>query len=274
MTADYSPSDLRRILHVTGAQLRTYLRAAALPVFSIRQPQSYSFQHLVILRTAIGLGKAGIPVRRIRKVLGSLQRQLGNSRSMSSVKVYASGSGVIVWDGKNRWQPDSGQFVLNFEAHAPVEPARLKPRGPTGNSRHESALMWWNRGVELQEHAQEAAQRAYEEALRLEPSLSEAHINVGRLHHDAGRLKEAEASYRRAIRYRPELAIAYFNLGVVLEDRGRDAAAITAYEKALQRDPRLKQAHCNLGELYERQGRPTDALRHYAAAKRCGPGTE
>ena len=136
------------------------------------------------------------------------------------------------------------------------------------------ALMWWNRGVELQEHAQEAAQRAYEEALRLEPSLSEAHINVGRLHHDAGRLKEAEASYRRAIRYRPELAIAYFNLGVVLEDRGRDAAAITAYEKALQRDPRLKQAHCNLGELYERQGRPTDALRHYAAAKRCGPGTE
>jgi tetratricopeptide (TPR) repeat protein len=272
MTAAYSPSDLRRILHVTDAELRTYLRAASLPVFTVKQPQSYSFQHLVILRTAIGLGEAGISARRIRKVLASLQRQLGDSRSMSSVKVYASGTGVIVWDGTNRWQPDSGQFVLNFEAHASAKPARLKPRGQIGMSQRESALMWWNRGVELQEHSQEAAQRAYEEAVRLEPSLIEAHINLGRLYHDAGRLKEAEASYRRAIRYRPELATAYFNLGVVLEDRGRDSAAITAYEQALQRDPRLKPAHCHLGELYERHGRLTDALRHYAAAKRCGPG--
>jgi tetratricopeptide (TPR) repeat protein len=193
---------------------------------------------------------------------------------MSSVKVYASGSGVIVWDGTNRWQPDSGQFVLNFEAHASVEPAPLKPRGQTGKSRHESALMWWNRGVELQEYAQEAAQRAYEEALRLEPSLSEAHLNVGRLYHDAGRLTKAEASYRKAIQYRPEFAIAYFNLGVVLEDRGKDIAAITAYQQALQQDPRLKPAHCHLGELYERRGHLKEALRHYAAAKRCGAETE
>lgn len=268
MTAAYSPADLRRILHVPDSKLRTYLRAALLPVFSVKRPQSYSFQHLVILRTAMGLSDAGISVRRIRKVLASLQRQLGHS-PMSSVKVYASGSGVIVWDGTSRWQPDSGQFVLNFEATPSVKPTRLTPRDPTGLSRHESALMWWNRGLELQEHAQEAAQRAYEEAVRLEPSLSEAHVNVGRLYHEAGKLREAETSYRLAIRYRPDLAIAYFNLGVVLEDRGRDAAAISAYQRALERDPRMKAAHCNLGELFERQGRPKDALRHYAAAKRC-----
>lgn len=273
MTAAYSPSDLRRILHVSDTELRTYLRAASLPLSNTKQPESYSFQHLVILRTAIGLGKAGISTRKISKVLASLQRQLGTSRSMSSVKVYASGSGVIVWDGANRWQPDSGQFVLNFEAHASAEPARLKPRGPTDKSRHESALMWWHRGVELQEHAQEAAQRAYEEALRLEPSLSEAHLNLGRLYHDEGKLAKAEASYRRAIHHRPEFAIAYFNLGVVLEDRGKESAAITAYQQALERDPHLKPAHCHLGELYERHGRAKDALRHYAAAKRCDSDT-
>ena len=271
MTGSYSPSDLRRILHVTDAELRTCLRAALLPISTAKRPHSYSFQQLVVLRTAKGLSEAGVSIRRIRKVLASLQRQLGEHRSMSSVKVYASGRGVIVWDGTNRWQPDSGQFVLNFEARPSASPRRLEPRSRGGLSPHESALMWWRRGVELQEHAPEAASRAYEEAIRLDPALVEAHVNLGRLYHEASSLKEAEASYRRAIRHRPDFAVAYFNLGVVLEDRGRDAAAITAYQRALELDPRFQPAHCNLAELYERHERPKDALRHYAAAKRCHP---
>jgi tetratricopeptide (TPR) repeat protein len=269
MTGAYSPSDLRRILHMNEAELRSCLRSALLPISTPKQRQSYSFQQLVVLRTAKGLSEAGVSVRRIRKVLESLQRQLGESRAMSSLQVYASGRGVIVWDGTHRWQPDSGQFLLNFEARHSVSPRRLEPRRSDGKSRRDSALLWWKRGVELEGQAQEAACHAYEEAIRLDPSLAEAHVNLGRLYHDADKLKEAEASYRRAIRYGPELAVACYNLGVVLEDQGRDAAAISAYQRTLELDPRFRAAHCSLAELYERLGRAKDAFRHYAAATRC-----
>jgi tetratricopeptide (TPR) repeat protein len=270
MTGTYSVPDLRRILHVTDAELRAYLRAASLPIStSPKRLPAYSFQQLVVLRTTKGLREAGVSVRRIRKVLASLQRQLGDTPSMASVKVYASGRGVIVWDGTNRWQPDSGQYVLNFEARPPAIATRLTPRSRDRLSRADTAMLWCSRGVELEDHAQDAACRAYEEALRLDPSMVEAHVNVGRLYHEAGRLKDAEASYRCAIQHGPDVAVAHFNLGVVLEDRGRDLAAITAYQRALEIDPRFHPAHCSLAELYERLGRPQDALRHYAAAKRC-----
>ncbi|MGZ9188496.1 MAG: tetratricopeptide repeat protein [Nitrospira sp.] len=269
MTGAYTPSDLRRILHVTDAELRTCLRAASLPIStSKKRLQAYTFQQLVVLRTTKGLSDAGVSVRRIRKVLASLQRQLGDARSMASVKVYASGRGVIVWDGTNRWQPDSGQYVLNFEARPPATATRLTLRSRDRISRTESAVVWCTRGEELQDHAPDAACRAYEEALRLDPSLAEAHVNVGRLYHEAGRLADAEARYRSAVSHRPSLAVAHFNLGVVLEDQGQDTPAITAYQQALQLDAGFHMAHCHLAELYERHGRAKDALRHYAAARR------
>jgi len=271
MTGAYSPSDLRRILHMNEAELRSCLRSALLPLSTPKQRQSYSFQQLVVLRTAKGLREAGVSVRHIRKVLQSLQRQLGESRTMSSLQVYASGRAVIVWDGTHRWQPDSGQFLLNFEARPSASPRRLEPRRSDSKSRRDSALLWWRRGVELEGQAQEAACRAYEEAIRLDPSLAEAHVNVGRLYHEAHKLKEAEASYRQALQHCPDLVVACYNLGVVLEDQGRNAAAISAYQRALQLDPCFRAAHCSLAELYERLGRAKDALRHYAAAKRCRP---
>jgi len=270
MTGAYSASDLQRILHMNEAELRRCLRSALLPVPTSTQRQSYSFQQLVVLRTAKGLSEAGVSVRRIRKVLESLQRQLGESRAISSLQVYASGRAVIVWDGNHRWQPDSGQFLLNFEARPSAPSRRLQPRRPsTVNIRRDSALRWWTRGVELEGQAPEAACRAYEEAIRLNPCLAEAHVNLGRLYHEAGKLEEAEVSYRLAIEHGPDLVVAYYNLGVVLEDQGRDTAAIAAYQQTLQRDAMFRAAHCSLAELYERLGRAKEALRHYAAAKRC-----
>jgi hypothetical protein len=38
--------------------------------------------------------------------------------------VYADGSRVVAWDGASRWQPESGQFLFNFEADKVVRRAR------------------------------------------------------------------------------------------------------------------------------------------------------
>jgi len=267
MNAEFTAADLRRILRVSESGLRSCLRAALLPV-SPRPPGLYSFQNLVLLRTALGLKEEGVSMRRIRTVLLSLQRQLGEDQGMSSLKIYASGKRVVVWDGLSHWQPDSGQFLLNFDTKQILKPARLKASRREQPSQTEAALTWFERAMALQTDSRDEARRAYEEALRLQPTFVEAHINLGLLHHHAGDLKEAEACYRRALHFGPESALAHFNLAVVLEDQADKSGALTAYVEALKRAPDFREAHCNLAQLYEQLGRRLDAIRHYAAAKR------
>ena len=267
MNAEYTAAELCRILRVSDSGLRACLRAALLPVTPTR-PSLYSFQHLVMLRTAKGLTDVGVSVPHIRKVLHSLERQLGEGRTMSSVKIYASGKRVVVWDGASRWQPDSGQFLLNFDTTHLGETRRLKRTPRPRSSQAEEALAWFGRGMTLQEDSVEEARRAYQEAVRLRPAFVEAHINLGLLHHNAGDLSEAEACYRRAVQYGPDVALAHFNLAVVLEDQQDKSGALAAYEEALKQAPEFREAHCNVAQLYEQLGRRRDALRHYAAAKR------
>jgi tetratricopeptide (TPR) repeat protein len=268
MTGEYSAADLRRILHLNESQLRACLRAALLPAPKRESLCSYSFQNLVVLRTAKGLTEAGVSVTRIRKILECLARQLGEETAISSLKIYASGKRVVVWDGASRWQPDSGQFLLNFETAQILPPKSLAPRLDAGRSHREAAQRWFQRALALEEDSPEEARQAYQEAIRLHPALTDAHINLGRLHHNLGNLAEAEACYRSALQYEPKLALAHFNLGVVLEDRQKKSAAVLAYQEALKHAPAFLEAHCNLAQLYEKLGRKRDAFRHYAAANR------
>jgi len=266
MTGDYSLADLCRILRLSASGLRSCLRAALLSEHSKR----YSFQHLVILRTAKGLHEAGVSMRQIRKVLNSLQQQLGEGEALSSLNIYASGKRVVVWDGRSHWQPDSGQFLLNFETTQLATPTtRIRRRPRVQPSHAEAALTWFERAMELQDESPEEARRAYREAIRLRPAFVEAHLNLGLLYHDDGNLKDAEACYRRAVRYGPAWALAHFNLAMVLEDQDDRRGAIAAYQEALKSDPTFRDAHVNLAQLYEELGRMRDAVRHYAAAKRC-----
>jgi tetratricopeptide (TPR) repeat protein len=268
MTGEYTQADLRRILRLDGSQLRACLRAALLPVSGPESACAYSFQNLVVLRTTKGLTEAGVSVARIRKVLECLERQLGGETSISSLKIYASGKRVVVWDGASRWQPDSGQFLLNFETAQILPPRPMAPRKDPRQSDREAAQRWFQRALALEDDSPEEARRAYKEAIRLHPALTEAHINLGLLHHNAGNLTEAEGCYRRALDFEPKLALAHFNLGVVLEDRQRKSAAVVAYQEALKYAPDFLEAHCNLAQLYEKLGRKRDAFRHYAAANR------
>jgi DNA-binding transcriptional MerR regulator len=104
MTGDYSAADLCRILRLDASQLRACLRAALLPPPGVGRSCTYSFQNLVVLRTAKGLTDAGVSVAKIRKVLECLERQLEEDTSIASVKIYASGKRVVVWDGASRWR--------------------------------------------------------------------------------------------------------------------------------------------------------------------------
>lgn len=102
----------------------------------------------------------------------------------------------------------------------------------------------------------------YRETVARNPLHADAHVNVGRLLHQQGRLREAEAHYVAALVSRPADATATFNLAVVLEDMQRLDEAIIRYQEALALDEHLLDAHFNLGKLYERRGDTMAAIRH------------
>src|SRR4051812_24491840 len=120
---------------------------------------------------------------------------------------------------------------------------KLGPRQPT--LRAPGARVWYERALAAESSGDVAAARhAYHKALAANPDLADAASNLGRLHHEAGELADAEGWYRIALCMRA-LAVYWFNLGVALEDQHRRAEAIACYCAALDRDDRLADAHFN-----------------------------
>jgi Flp pilus assembly protein TadD len=128
---------------------------------------------------------------------------------------------------------------------------------------------WYDLGFDLEAVSLEEARRAYTRTLELEPRHGEAHLNLGRLLHEEGRVAEAEDHYRRAVRVMPVSSLAAFNLGVALEDRGRTEEAMASYRRALQLEAGMASAHFNLARLCEASGDASGALRHLAAYRRA-----
>ena len=116
------------------------------------------------------------------------------------------------------------------------------------------------------------ARRAYLKSLELDPHHAGAHLNLGRLLHEAGELREAEVHYRCALEDAGHRAVAAYNLGVVLEDQALLDEALFAYARAVEANPQLADAHHNLARLLERLGRTTDAIRHLNTYRRLVHG--
>ena len=150
-----------------------------------------------------------------------------------------------------------------------------------GLRRGVAATSYYELAVSLEASDPQAARCAYERAIAGSPDLADAHCNLGRLHHDANELADAESCYRLAVCADPKVALYWFNLGVVVEDRGRIAEAVAAYERAIELasvQAPAADAHYNLARLLEQIGRATGddemirrAVRHLLAyRKACG----
>jgi len=147
-----------------------------------------------------------------------------------------------------------GATVLLLSRRRPAAPDR-----PAAADR--SAAEWFELACELETSSPAEAKTAYRRAIEADDRHADAHLNLGRLLHEAGDLRGAQRHYLRALEVEPSEATAAFNLGVVLEDLRGDPQAIAAYERAMSADPDFLDAYHNLVRLHERLGDKAAALR-------------
>ncbi|MGR3914808.1 MAG: tetratricopeptide repeat protein, partial [Gammaproteobacteria bacterium] len=112
----------------------------------------------------------------------------------------------------------------------------------------------------------------YSRMISLNPSARNAHYNLGREHHLAGRHEEALAVYRIARAQRPEYVWVYLGLGSSSEALGRDADAETNYQHALRLSPHSTDALNHLGALRLKQQRHQEALDLFRKIIKQDPG--
>ncbi|MGA2282040.1 MAG: tetratricopeptide repeat protein, partial [Verrucomicrobiota bacterium] len=98
-----------------------------------------------------------------------------------------------------------------------------------------------------------------------------AHLNLGTVFQNEGRLNEALAEYREAARLSPGYFRVHSNLGSVLDDLGRPEEALAEYHLALRLRSNFPKLHDGLGIVLVELGRFDEAMNEFAEAARLEP---
>ncbi len=266
--AGYTTREVADVLGLPPSRIRSLARQGFLdPVSGPERGYRFTFRDIVLLRAVRDLLDADVSPRAIRAALEHLREQLPGGRPLSAVRIAADGDRVIVREAGAVWEPESQQFVLDFEVAelaARAAPYAIRAAEERARTEDLDADGWFDMGYDLEAVAPIEAAMAYRKALELDPGHVEANLNLGRLAHEEGDIAAAEMSYRRAIAADPRCAVAHYNLGVALQDRGDHEGAIDAYRMAIRVEPDYAEAHYNLARIFEALNRAPEALHHFA----------
>jgi len=258
----YATRDVSELIGFNADQVRHYVRRGLLtPERGGRGEYRFSFQDVVLLRTAKGLLDAQVSARRAYRVLLKLKSELAAMKSLSAVRIFADGNNVVVREDSSVWNAESGQGHLNFSVHelegsvAALDRRKSVTLPPTGELNSDD---WYNIGLDLEEADPERAPDAYLRAISLDPTNADAHVNLGRLCQMKGHLKPARRYYRKALEFVPDHQLALYNLGTLFDELEELDTAAEYYRQALQ----IPDAHYNLARICEMLGDELAALRH------------
>jgi DNA-binding transcriptional MerR regulator len=260
----YKTREVAELVGMSPPQVRAYARTGLLrPSRGPRRAYYFTFQDLVLLRTAKRLQEANVSARRVRRVLHTLSEQLPSGRSLTEVTIVPDACGIVANDQGRTWNPESGQLFLGFLVPPrPTDNALSLRSRSTNTPEGTTAEGFFQIGCELEVSAPGESREAYHKALSLDPAHAGAHVNLGRLDQNEGDIPRALDHYTAAIIAEPDHAIARFNVASAMEHLERIDEAIASYLEALSYEPDLSEAHYRLAVLYEGQGMKLDALRH------------
>jgi tetratricopeptide (TPR) repeat protein len=265
----YGMGDVEKLLRLPRSAIRSLVTAGFVsPTRGPRNAWLFSFQDLIVLRTARALAAANVPQRRILRSLKELRSRLPEEMPLSGLSIGAIADHVVVREAGSRWRAETGQYLLAFEGDPAQGSLRVIEPVPASSALPLPDIDALADVDDAGAASTEAAIAAYQRAIAAEPGRQDARINLGRLLHELGRLEEAEAIYRDAVHIGGDDALLFYNLGVLLDDMDRRPEAILAYEAALQRDPDLADCHYNLALLHEALEHPRQAIRHMSQYRR------
>ena len=112
----YGVRDVEKLLRLPRSAIHGLIKAGFVsPRRGPRKAYLFSFQDLIVLRTAQTLAAANVPAKRIAKSLKELRRQIPDTMPLSGLAISAVGDRVVVKEGANRYHVESGQYVLSFD---------------------------------------------------------------------------------------------------------------------------------------------------------------
>jgi tetratricopeptide (TPR) repeat protein len=264
-----APYTLKRVQELIGLT-PTIVRALVTngfvtPSRGPRRELRFTFQDLLLMKTAEALRKASVPTRRVVAALESLRASLPADMPLTGLRITSAGMDVAVRDAAGVREATTGQLLLDFEVQiSPESIVRVADRMPAPGP----APDWFELAQDLEATDIGKAEQAYRNALAQKPDHVDATVNLGALLCDNERFAEAVALFDQAVARGTANALLHFNRAVALEEVGERVRAMQAYEAALRLDPALADAHYNLGLLLEGAGDGKGALRHFSAFRR------
>jgi tetratricopeptide (TPR) repeat protein len=264
----YHVHDVAAALRMSHRTIYALVRSGFVkPVRGPRRQLQFSFQDILLLKTANGLVAAAIPRRRITRAVAALRRQLPSELPLAGLRIRALGDRVVAQSITHTWDAESGQGMFAFDVTTRegriqvIDAAKPVTSPPDVDG-------WFAEALALEDSDAIAARQRYALIIEADNENLEAYINCGRLLHLAGDCKAAEVLYRKGIAACEGNATLFFNLGVLLEDQKRSDEAIVAYQQALQCNPDHTDSHYNLSRLFEASGRAQHAIRHFNSYRR------
>lgn len=111
----------------------------------------------------------------------------------------------------------------------------------------------------------------FEHALAVTDGNAVAHVNLGIIDQQAGKIAEAEKHYYEALRVQPYADHPHTLLANIAERRGDLAKAIEHCRAALRANPNVPDTHVILGLALVKQGELRPAIEHFRTAVRLAP---
>jgi tetratricopeptide (TPR) repeat protein len=281
--ASLRTADVARVIGVSEARVRAFVRAGWCAPERRGCALAFSFQDLVVLRAAKSLHEARVPAARVKRALRALARELGDGRTLSGLRIAADGAHVVVHHGGARFEPESGQLLLDFSVDALADAAQQVARAEVPArraSRADPRAPLAAGGRVADDRAQRASPSAPDEPAadpHRDPGASAPRRLAERAFAEALALEESDPgaamrAYRRALARDPSFADAAINLARLLHEAGRAKEAVTLYQSALAHAPGDAELHYNLALALEDTRGAAAAIHHYEHAVALDPG--
>lgn len=283
----YSLKDVCRIFEQKESRLRYWVQSGFLwPSVRKKGKFFYTFEDLIQIRTALELLANKVPMKSIRMALKHLRENMPEELLRNRSRVYSDGRSVVIDDGSCRFEPFSGQTVIDFDLVSLedriAEVVELFPRQGSSDLDQEavpnlveveatlpdgfmsSGYRLFKMGLESEESENtEKAEELYRQAIDDEPTLAAAYTNLGNLMYEKGKIEDAKHCYSQAVKFDPEQVEAKYNLANLHNDEGDDERALTHLRRIVERHPGFVDAHFNLGVFLENIGGHAQAKIHF-----------